>query len=103
MKQRRLDGTGVWVSELCLGTKMFGEWARSCKTASASYGVTARDTRSSPRRTKITSSWTMQGSSTSHLPTGELSRPDLPVSNNDPRDTEARPKGREPPQLQHGG
>ena len=27
MEQRRLGSTGVWVSELCLGTMMFGEWA----------------------------------------------------------------------------
>jgi aryl-alcohol dehydrogenase-like predicted oxidoreductase len=27
MEQRRLGTTGVWVSELCLGTMMFGEWA----------------------------------------------------------------------------
>jgi aryl-alcohol dehydrogenase-like predicted oxidoreductase len=26
MAQRRLGSTGVWVSELCLGTMMFGEW-----------------------------------------------------------------------------
>ena len=26
MDQRRLGSTGVWVSELCLGTMMFGEW-----------------------------------------------------------------------------
>jgi aryl-alcohol dehydrogenase-like predicted oxidoreductase len=26
MEQRRLGSTGVWVSELCLGTMMFGEW-----------------------------------------------------------------------------
>ena len=26
MEQRRLGTTGVWVSELCLGTMMFGEW-----------------------------------------------------------------------------
>ena len=26
MQQRRLGTTGVWVSELCLGTMMFGEW-----------------------------------------------------------------------------
>ena len=26
MEQRRLGRTGVWVSELCLGTMMFGEW-----------------------------------------------------------------------------
>src|SRR6202451_3523655 len=26
MQQRRLGSTGVWVSELCLGTMMFGEW-----------------------------------------------------------------------------
>jgi aryl-alcohol dehydrogenase-like predicted oxidoreductase len=25
-EQRRLGSTGVWVSELCLGTMMFGEW-----------------------------------------------------------------------------
>ena len=25
MQQRRLGTTGVWVSELCLGTMMFGE------------------------------------------------------------------------------
>lgn len=24
--ERRLGSTGVWVSELCLGTMMFGEW-----------------------------------------------------------------------------
>ena len=26
MQHRRLGSTGVWVSELCLGTMMFGEW-----------------------------------------------------------------------------
>ena len=26
MEQRRLGTTGVWVSELCLGTMMFGQW-----------------------------------------------------------------------------
>lgn len=26
MQQRRLGSTGVGVSELCLGTMMFGEW-----------------------------------------------------------------------------
>jgi aryl-alcohol dehydrogenase-like predicted oxidoreductase len=26
MEQRRLGSTGVWVSQLCLGTMMFGEW-----------------------------------------------------------------------------
>jgi aryl-alcohol dehydrogenase-like predicted oxidoreductase len=26
MQQRRLGTTGVWVSQLCLGTMMFGEW-----------------------------------------------------------------------------
>lgn len=26
MEQRRLGATGVWVSNLCLGTMMFGEW-----------------------------------------------------------------------------
>jgi aryl-alcohol dehydrogenase-like predicted oxidoreductase len=26
MEQRRLGTTGVWVSQLCLGTMMFGEW-----------------------------------------------------------------------------
>jgi aryl-alcohol dehydrogenase-like predicted oxidoreductase len=26
IQQRRLGSTGVWVSELCLGTMMFGEW-----------------------------------------------------------------------------
>jgi aryl-alcohol dehydrogenase-like predicted oxidoreductase len=26
MEQRRLGSTGVWVSELCLGTMMFGGW-----------------------------------------------------------------------------
>lgn len=26
MKQRRLGSTGVWVSPLCLGTMMFGDW-----------------------------------------------------------------------------
>ena len=26
MEQRRLGSTGVWVSHLCLGTMMFGEW-----------------------------------------------------------------------------
>ena len=26
MQQRRLGSTGVWVSELCLGAMMFGEW-----------------------------------------------------------------------------
>ena len=26
MEQRRLGSTGVWVSELCLGAMMFGEW-----------------------------------------------------------------------------
>lgn len=26
VEQRRLGDTGVWVSELCLGTMMFGEW-----------------------------------------------------------------------------
>ena len=26
MQQRRLGSTGVWVSQLCLGTMMFGEW-----------------------------------------------------------------------------
>jgi aryl-alcohol dehydrogenase-like predicted oxidoreductase len=26
MEHRRLGTTGVWVSELCLGTMMFGEW-----------------------------------------------------------------------------
>jgi aryl-alcohol dehydrogenase-like predicted oxidoreductase len=26
MQERRLGSTGVWVSELCPGTMMFGEW-----------------------------------------------------------------------------
>jgi aryl-alcohol dehydrogenase-like predicted oxidoreductase len=29
MQQRRLGSTGVWVSELCLGAMMFGEWGTS--------------------------------------------------------------------------
>lgn len=34
IEQRRLGTTGVWVSELCLGTMMFGEWGTKDRSES---------------------------------------------------------------------
>lgn len=34
MEQRRLGSTGVWVSELCLGTMMFGQWGAATTSCS---------------------------------------------------------------------
>jgi hypothetical protein len=46
-EQRRLGSTGVWVSELCLGTMMFGQWAP--RTTARGFGSsTARSTPASP-------------------------------------------------------
>jgi aryl-alcohol dehydrogenase-like predicted oxidoreductase len=44
MEQRRLGSTGVWVSELCLGTMMFGEWGTKDHDASIRIIHRALDT-----------------------------------------------------------
>jgi hypothetical protein len=56
MQQRRLGTTGVWVSELCLGTMMFGEWGIKdhesirVEIADLSAAAALRDSRIGPGR-----------------------------------------------------